>query len=70
MSEVQNRIIGDDVVQPSKDSEKGEVTGPGAAWKANEEHVIPHNNIPLVFIALMLTTFLASAIRFLFDKLI
>lgn len=31
---------------------------PGEAWKANEEHIVPHNNIPLVFCALMLTLFL------------
>jgi hypothetical protein len=32
---------------------------PGAAsWKANEQHVVPHNNIPLVFFSLLLTTFL------------
>ncbi|KZV73419.1 MFS amino acid permease [Peniophora sp. CONT] len=33
---------------------------PGASWKANEEHVLPPNNIPVVFSALMLTVFLAA----------
>ncbi|KAF8485604.1 major facilitator superfamily domain-containing protein [Gautieria morchelliformis] len=31
-----------------------------AAWKANEQHVVPHNNMPLVFFGLMMTTFLAA----------
>lgn len=33
---------------------------PGASWKANEEHVLPKNNLPLVFSGLMLTVFLAA----------
>ncbi|KAI0788876.1 MFS general substrate transporter [Abortiporus biennis] len=33
---------------------------PGATWKANEEHVLPHNNLPLVFCSLMLTLFLSA----------
>lgn len=37
------------------------VQEPGAAWKINEEQIVPHNNIPLVFFSLMLTTFLVCA---------
>lgn len=33
---------------------------PGASWKANEQHVLPKNNIPLVFSGLMLCVFLAA----------
>lgn len=33
---------------------------PGASWKANEEQILPHNNMPLVFTSLMLTLFLVS----------
>ena len=33
---------------------------PGASWKANEEHVLPPNNIPVVFTGLMCCTFLAA----------
>lgn len=29
-------------------------------WKAGEEHVIPQNNLKIVFPGLMLTTFLAA----------
>ncbi|KAF8586490.1 MFS general substrate transporter [Ramaria rubella] len=46
--------------------DQGAASGPArpkkerAAWKANEQHVVPHNNMPLVFSGLMLTTFLAA----------
>ncbi len=33
-------------------------TKPGASWKADEEQVLPHNNMFLVFTSLMLTLFL------------
>lgn len=35
-------------------------TKPGASWKADEEQVLPHNNMILVFTSLMLTLFLVS----------
>ena len=35
-------------------------TKPGASWKANEQHVLPKNNMPLVFAGLMLCVFLAA----------
>ena len=38
-------------------------TEPGQNWKANEEHVVPQNNIPLVFCALMLTLFLVRLVE-------
>ncbi|EIN07242.1 MFS general substrate transporter [Punctularia strigosozonata HHB-11173 SS5] len=34
--------------------------GNGAHWKQNEEHVLPHNRLGIVFTGLMLTTFLAA----------
>lgn len=34
---------------------------PGASWQTNEEQVLPHNNKPLVFSAIMLTLFLVRA---------
>ncbi|OJT06143.1 hypothetical protein TRAPUB_3078 [Trametes pubescens] len=41
------------------DPEKG--TGkPGQHWKRGEEHVLPKNNIPIVFCGLMCCTFLAA----------
>ncbi|KAJ7343348.1 major facilitator superfamily domain-containing protein [Mycena albidolilacea] len=33
---------------------------PGASWKANETHHLPKNRLPIVFLALTLTTFLAA----------
>lgn len=33
---------------------------PGASWKANEQHVLPKNNLPLVFFGFMLAIFLAA----------
>ena len=42
------------------DPEKGAKTKPGGHWKANEEHVLPPNNIPVVFAGLMCCTFLAA----------
>lgn len=33
---------------------------PGAGWKDNETHVLPKNNLPVVFAALGLCTFLAA----------
>ncbi|KAF8581596.1 MFS amino acid permease [Ramaria rubella] len=33
---------------------------PGATWKTNEQQILPHNNLPVVFIGLMLTIFLAA----------
>ncbi|KAF8608521.1 MFS general substrate transporter [Ceratobasidium sp. AG-I] len=44
------------------DGEKAPVrkAKPGEAWKADEVHKIPHNNLKLVFPGLMLTVFLAA----------
>ena len=42
------------------DPEKGEKAKPGQHWKLNEEHVLPNNNITLVFAGLMACTFLAA----------
>ncbi|KAK7054751.1 hypothetical protein VNI00_003214 [Paramarasmius palmivorus] len=33
---------------------------PGESWKANEEHVLPKNNLPVVFLGLMCCIFLAA----------
>lgn len=33
---------------------------PGQSWKANEEHVLPHNRLGIVFFGLMSCTFLAA----------
>ncbi|KAJ7285974.1 MFS general substrate transporter [Mycena rebaudengoi] len=33
---------------------------PGASWKAGETHVLPKNRLPIVFLALTLTMFLAA----------
>ena len=33
---------------------------PGAAWKEGETHVLPKNNLPVVFAAFMFCTFLAA----------
>ncbi|KAI0780966.1 MFS amino acid permease [Trametes elegans] len=43
---------------PSADPEKG--GKPGQHWKKGEEHVLPQNNIPIVFAGLMCCTFLAA----------
>ncbi|EJD03252.1 MFS general substrate transporter [Fomitiporia mediterranea MF3/22] len=42
------------------DVEKRGKYEPGARWKNNEVHEIPHNNMKLVFPGLMLTVFLAA----------
>ena len=36
---------------------------PGAAWKANEQHVLPQNRLVIVFIGLMMCTFLAALVK-------
>ena len=33
---------------------------PGESWKVGEQHVLPKNNIPVVFAGLMMTIFLAA----------
>jgi hypothetical protein len=38
----------------------GKKAKPGAAWKDGETHVLPHNNLPVVFTAFMCCTFLAA----------
>ncbi|KAI0362066.1 MFS amino acid permease [Trametes cingulata] len=43
---------------PNADPEKG--GKPGQHWKEGEEHVLPKNNIPIVFTGLMCCTFLAA----------
>ncbi|KAF9013990.1 major facilitator superfamily domain-containing protein [Cyathus striatus] len=45
--------------QANADPEKGP-SKPGASWKDNEEHVLPKNNLPIVFSGLMLTVFLSA----------
>ncbi|KAI0374864.1 MFS amino acid permease [Pilatotrama ljubarskyi] len=44
--------------RPNADPEKG--GKPGQHWKEGEEHVLPKNNIPIVFAGLMCCTFLAA----------
>jgi len=39
---------------------EGKKAKPGATWKEGETHVLPHNNIPVVFAAFMACTFLAA----------
>ena len=36
----------------------------GNSWQANEEQVLPKNNLPLVFFALLLATFLVCSLSF------
>lgn len=46
---------------PSDTIERGDrEVKPEAHWKNNEEHVIPKNNMPLVFTGLMACVFLAA----------
>jgi hypothetical protein len=33
---------------------------PGQSWKTNEQHILPKNNLPLVFTGMMLAIFLAA----------
>ncbi|KAF5343581.1 hypothetical protein D9758_012981 [Tetrapyrgos nigripes] len=33
---------------------------PGESWKADETHVLPHNNLPIVFLGFMCTIFLSA----------
>ena len=39
---------------------EGRKAKPGAAWKDGETHVLPHNNLPVVFGAFMCCVFLAA----------
>lgn len=41
-------------------TDKPTKTKPGAAWKADERHVLPKNRRAIVFTGLMLTVFLAA----------
>lgn len=43
---------------PRADPEKGKK--PGQHWKQSEEHVLPKNNLPIVFTGLMCCVFLAA----------
>ncbi|KIJ41235.1 hypothetical protein M422DRAFT_68286 [Sphaerobolus stellatus SS14] len=52
---IDEKAANEDVPQVQQEKKK-----PGAEWKAHEQHVLPHNNIPLVFFGLMMTTFLAA----------
>ena len=45
-------------VPPARTGEKK--AKPGAAWKDDETHVLPQNNLPIVFSAFMFCTFLAA----------
>lgn len=40
---------------------------PGQAWKQNEEHVLPKNNLGIVFFGLMSCTFLAALDQVCFE---
>ena len=53
-------LVTDTTTQLAMNEKKPE---PGQNWKANEEHVVPQNNIPLVFCALMLTLFLVRLVE-------
>ncbi|KAH8104104.1 MFS general substrate transporter [Cristinia sonorae] len=60
VSDADEKLAVEETSRAPSPSGKNEKTKPGAAWKADEEHVLPHNNMPLVFSALMLTLFLAA----------
>lgn len=47
------KVVGDE-------TEKKYKRTPGASWKEDEKHVLPKNNLALVFSGLMATTFLAA----------
>lgn len=51
--------MADTANQPSAPAQETK-SKPGESWKANEQHVLPHNNIPVVFVGLMCCTFLAA----------
>lgn len=42
------------------DAESKAKAKPGSSWKAEETHVLPKNNLPVVFTGLMACTFLAA----------
>ncbi|THH16547.1 hypothetical protein EW146_g4097 [Bondarzewia mesenterica] len=41
-------------------SAKQDSAAPGQSWRNDQQQVLPHNNLPLVFCSLMLTVFLAA----------
>lgn len=49
---------GTTVATPTATSEKHKA--PGQSWKENEQHVLPHNRLGIVFFGLMSCTFLAA----------
>ena len=65
IEEVNEKRGGNDTVTTDEGIASGDTpaqtkTKPGASWKANEQHVLPKNNMPLVFAGLMLCVFLAA----------
>ena len=65
IEEVNEKRGGNDTVATDEGIASGDTsaqtkTKPGASWKANEQHVLPKNNMPLVFAGLMLCVFLAA----------
>ena len=65
IEEVNEKRGGNDTVTTDEGIASGDTpaqtkTKPGASWKANEQHVLPKNNMPLVFSGLMLCVFLAA----------
>ena len=65
IEEVNERRGGNDTVTTDEGIASGDTpartkTKPGASWKANEQHVLPKNNMSLVFACLMLCVFRAT----------
>jgi hypothetical protein len=46
--------------KPNAPPVKAPFPEPSSGGRAAEEHIIPHNNLPLVFLGLMMTMFLVS----------
>ncbi|PSR76053.1 hypothetical protein PHLCEN_2v8715 [Hermanssonia centrifuga] len=55
--------IPEDIQSPNistAETQKDAKQRPGQSWKQDEEHVLPHNRLGLVFFGLMSCTFLAA----------
>ncbi|KAF9475844.1 MFS amino acid permease [Pholiota conissans] len=63
MSINEKQLVDDQVVESPQANDTSEIkkkARPGASWKATEEHVLPKNNLKIVFAGLMATVFLAA----------
>jgi MFS family permease len=61
MSDAVNRTESQNIIDENgMENKAGGKLKPGEAWKMHEQHLLPKNNLPLVFFGMMLAVFLAA----------